>query len=80
MNLSGTCIDSVQECAPLDKLILDLDSSVSQRHGKQQGSAYNGHFERNCYHHCTCSTSSLFAAILERIRRFGVPQPLLRRG
>ena len=29
MNLSGTWIDSVHDCAPLDKLILDLDSSVS---------------------------------------------------
>jgi hypothetical protein len=45
MNLSGTWIDSVHECAPLDKLILDLDSSVSETHGGQQGSAYNGYFE-----------------------------------
>ena len=50
MNLSGTWIDSVQECAPLDKLILDLDSSVSETHGQQQGSAYNGYFECMCYH------------------------------
>ncbi|MCH9034473.1 MAG: IS1380 family transposase [Planctomycetes bacterium] len=50
MNLSGTWIDSVQECAPLDKLILDLDSSVSETHGQQQGSAYNGYFECTCYH------------------------------
>jgi hypothetical protein len=50
MNLSGTWIDSVHECAPLDKLILDLDSSVSETHGQQQGSAYNGYFECDCYH------------------------------
>jgi hypothetical protein len=50
MNLSGTWIDSVHECAPLDKLILDLDSSVSETHGEQQGSAYNGYFECMCYH------------------------------
>ncbi len=50
MNLSGTWIDSVDECAPLDKLILDLDSSVSETHGEQQGSAYNGYFECMCYH------------------------------
>ena len=50
MNLSGTWIDSVHECAPLDKLILDLDSSVSETHGQQQGSAYNGYFECMCYH------------------------------
>lgn len=41
MNLSGTWIDSVHECAPLDELILDLDSSVSETPGEQQGSAYN---------------------------------------
>ncbi len=29
MSLPGTWIDSIHECAPLDKLILDLDSSVS---------------------------------------------------
>ncbi len=50
MNLSGTWIDSVHECAPLDKLILDLDSSVSETQGQQQGSAYNGYFECMCYH------------------------------
>jgi hypothetical protein len=50
MNLSGTWIDSVHQCAPLDKLILDLDSSVSATHGDQEGSAYNGYFERMCYH------------------------------
>ncbi len=45
MDLSGTWIDLVHECVPLDKLILDLDSSVSETHGQQQGSAYNGYFE-----------------------------------
>ena len=35
---------------PLDKLILDLDSSVSATHGEQQGSAYNGYFECRFYH------------------------------
>jgi hypothetical protein len=50
MNLSGAWIDSVQECAPLDKLILDMDSSESETYGEQQGSAYNGYFECTCYH------------------------------
>ena len=45
MALSGTWIDWVQECVPLDKLILDLDSSQSETYGDQQGSAYNGYFE-----------------------------------
>ncbi len=50
MNLSGTWVDSVHECAPLDKLILDLDRSVSETHGEQHGTAYNGYFECQCYH------------------------------
>ncbi|MBN1490013.1 MAG: IS1380 family transposase [Phycisphaerae bacterium] len=50
MDLPGTWVDSVHECAPLDKLILDLDSSQSETYGDQQGSTYNGYFECTCYH------------------------------
>jgi hypothetical protein len=50
MDLSGAWIDSVHECAPLDRLILDMDSSQSETYGDQQGSAYNGYFECTCYH------------------------------
>jgi len=50
MDLPGTWIDSAQECTPLDKLILDMDSSQSETYGDRQGSAYNGYFECTCYH------------------------------
>jgi hypothetical protein len=50
INLPGVWIDSVQECAPLRELILDMDSSESPTHGDQQGSAYNGYFGCTCYH------------------------------
>jgi hypothetical protein len=50
INLPGAWIDSVQECAPLRELILDMDSSESPTHGDQQGSAYNGYFGCTCYH------------------------------
>lgn len=50
MILSGTWIDSVHEYAPLDRLILDMDSSESETYGDQQGSVYNGYFECTCYH------------------------------
>ncbi len=50
MEQSGTWVDLVQECVPLDKLILDLDSSQSETYGGQQGSAYNGYFGCTCYH------------------------------
>jgi hypothetical protein len=50
MNLSGAWNDLVQDCVPLDKLILDMDSSESPTHGQQKGSAYNGYFGCTCYH------------------------------
>jgi hypothetical protein len=50
MNLSGQWIDKVHRRQPLEQLILDLDSSVSETYGKQEGTAYNGHFECTCYH------------------------------
>jgi Transposase DDE domain group 1 len=30
--------------------VLDMDSSVSETHGAQEGTAYNGHFRCTCYH------------------------------
>ncbi|MDA0836019.1 MAG: transposase, partial [Planctomycetota bacterium] len=50
MKLSGRWIDTVHQRRPLKELILDLDSSVSETYGRQQGTAYNGHFECLCYH------------------------------
>jgi hypothetical protein len=40
MNLSGQWIDKVHRRQPLGQLILDLDSSVSETYGKQEGTAY----------------------------------------
>lgn len=54
MDLSGTWIDRVRQRRALDKLILDVDSSVSETYGRQEGSAYNGHFECTCYHPIFC--------------------------
>ena len=50
MDLSGEWIDRVHERQPHRKIILDMDSSVSETHGEQEGSAYNGHFGCTCYH------------------------------
>ena len=36
------------------RIILDLDSSESPVHGQQEGSSYNGHFGRVCYHPLFC--------------------------
>ena len=50
MNLSSQWIDKVHRPQPLRELILDMDSSVSETYGEQEGSAYNGHFKCLCYH------------------------------
>ena len=50
MKVSGQWIDKVHQRKPLKKLILDMDSSVSETYGEQEGSAYNGHFGCTCYH------------------------------
>ena len=36
------------------RVILDIDSSESPVHGKQEGAAYNGHFGCVCYHPLFC--------------------------
>jgi hypothetical protein len=50
MDLSGSWIDKAHQRKPLKELILDMDSSVSETYGDQQGTAYNGHFDCTCYH------------------------------
>jgi len=50
MTLSGQWIDKVHQCQPPKELILDMDSSVSETYGDQEGTAYNGHFDCTCYH------------------------------
>jgi len=52
--LSGQWIDTLRRRKPGDRIILDLDSSVSETHGHQEGSAYNGYFECTCYHPAFC--------------------------
>ena len=50
IDLSGNWIDRVHHRKPPKELILDMDSSVSETYGEQEGSAYNGHFGCTCYH------------------------------
>src|SRR5262249_25593700 len=50
MDLSGQWIDRAHQHRKLSRLILDMDSSVSETYGHQEGSAYNGHFGCTCYH------------------------------
>src|SRR5512142_2488445 len=50
MDFSGQWIDRAHQHRKLTRLVLDMDSSVSETYGRQQGSAYNGHFGCTCYH------------------------------
>ena len=49
-DLSGAWIDQVHARNPGSVIVLDMDSSVSETHGAQEESAYNGHFGCTCYH------------------------------
>ena len=53
-DVSGKWIDDLWQRRPGDRIILDMDSSVSETHGQQEGSAYNGYFECTCYHPLFC--------------------------
>jgi hypothetical protein len=48
--LPGQWIDKVHQRRPPRIIVLDMDSSESPTYGEQEGSAYNGHFGRTCYH------------------------------
>ena len=50
MTQPGQWVDEVHLRKFLNKIILDMDSSDSPTFGKQEGSAYNGHFGYTCYH------------------------------
>src|SRR5262245_6590201 len=50
IDLSGKWIDQAHRHRKYTKLILDIDSSVSETYGHQEGSAYNGYFACTCYH------------------------------
>ena len=49
-DLPGCWIDAVHQRRPPRTIVLDMDSSESPTYGEQEGSAYNGHFGRTCYH------------------------------
>lgn len=50
IDLSRKWIDQAHRHRKLSKLILDMDSSVSETYGHQEGTAYNGYFACTCYH------------------------------
>jgi len=49
-DLSGQWIDRVAKHRSRERVVLDMDSSVSPTHGDQEKSLWNGHFGCTCYH------------------------------
>lgn len=49
VDLSGTWIDAFHARRPTNIVVLDMALSVSPTYGKQEGTAYNGHFGCTCY-------------------------------
>lgn len=50
INQTGKWVDEVHQRTSIKEIVLDMDSSDSPTFGKQEGSAYNGHFGYTCYH------------------------------
>lgn len=50
MHQPGRWVDRIHQQKPIEQIILDMDSSDSPTFGRQEGSAYNGHFGYTCYH------------------------------
>jgi hypothetical protein len=50
VDLSGAWIDQIHDRKPPRDIVLDMDSSESPTHGRQEGTAWNGHFGCSCYH------------------------------
>ena len=52
--MSGAWIDQLRQRKPMKTIVLDMDSSVSETFGRQEGARYNGHFGCTCYHPLFC--------------------------
>jgi len=53
-DLPGKWISRLRKRRPMKELVLDMDSSVSETYGQQEGTAYDGHFGCTCYHPLFC--------------------------
>jgi DDE family transposase len=56
MALNRETLGQAESLDSSDRVVLDMDSSESPVHGEQEGSAYNGHFERSATTRYFCST------------------------
>jgi hypothetical protein len=90
-DLSGRWIDLVHGRRPPRGIVLDMDSSVSPKHGEQEMSVWNGHYACTCYHplfvfnqfgdleRCALRPATRPETDRERLRRLGIARNSLRR-
>jgi hypothetical protein len=45
-----------------------MDSNEGPIYAKQEGSAYNGHFDCACHHRCSCSRGSMWQTTTADVR------------
>ena len=48
--LNRELVERAEAIDPPRRVVLDMDSTEVRVHGRQERSAYNGHFESTCYH------------------------------
>jgi hypothetical protein len=73
--LSGNWIDRLREHRAMREMILDMDNSVSETYGEQEGTAYNGHFWCTCYHPLFCfKAAALENPVLAFKKRLAKPR------
>ncbi|MFC1606719.1 IS1380 family transposase [Candidatus Latescibacterota bacterium] len=53
-DINGKWVQKAMRKTQHNRIIIDMDSSVSPVHGEQEGSAYNGHFGCICFHPLFC--------------------------
>ena len=52
--MPGQRVEEVHQRKSIHEIVLDMDSTVSETYGKQEGSAYSGYFACECCHFLFC--------------------------
>jgi hypothetical protein len=68
--LPGKWVQRLMKRRYLLELTLDMDISVSETYGEQEGSAFNGHFGCTCYHPLFCFNQFGDVTAIRKKKRF----------
>ena len=72
-DLPGRWAEKVRRRKRIREIVLDVDSTVSETYGNQEGSAYNGYYETYCYHPLVFGSAD--SGQLEHWRSLGLSPP-----